>query len=244
MRIDPKDRIAGVPILAVRGFFNSVGGRLFSQERLAGELGLPQQQAAVVLDTLVSEGYVEWYNRPTLGSTPELHGPWRTTVKGNALAGARASAPVRRAVAERHLAAFLERVRAANAHFDFCYWVEQVVLFGSLLDPTREHVSDVDLAVQLVSRYSDQQERVHAQLRRANLANPRFGSSLDRVLWAQTEVLLYLKNRSRVLALVEPDAVPLDAPQRVIYRRSDQGVHELFGSPARTRPGSGDDTAY
>jgi hypothetical protein len=113
-----------------------------------------------------------------------------------------------------------------------------------LLDPTREHVSDVDLAVQLVRRYSDQQERVHAPLRRANLANRRFGSSLDRVLWAQTEMLLYLKNRSRVLALVEPDAVPLDAPQRVIYRRSDQAVHELFGSPARTRPGSGDETAY
>jgi hypothetical protein len=48
------------------------------------------------------------------------------------------------------------------------------------------------------------------------------------------EVLLYLKNRSRVLALVELDAVPLDAPQRVIYRRSYQAVHELFGPPART----------
>jgi hypothetical protein len=70
MRIDPKDRIAGVPILAVRGFFNSVGGRLFSQERLAGELGLPQQQAAVALNTLVSEGYVEWYN-PSVSASSE-----------------------------------------------------------------------------------------------------------------------------------------------------------------------------
>jgi predicted nucleotidyltransferase len=233
-----------VPILAVRGFFNSVGGRLFSQERLAGELGLPHQQAEMVLNTLVSEGYIEWYNR----THPWLHARAARAVahhgEGHALAGARASAPVRRVVAERHLAAFLERVRAATAHFDFCYWVEEVVLFGSLLDPTREHVSDVDLAVQLVSRYSDQPERVHAQLRRANLANRRFGSSLDRVLWAQMEVLLYLKNRSRVLALVEPDAVPLDAPQRVIYRRPDQAVHELVGPPARTRPGSGDETAY
>ena len=74
---------------------------------------------------------------PTFGSTPELHGPGRTTIRGNALAGARASAPVRRAVAERHLEAFLERVRAANANPAFFNWVDDVVLLGSLLDPAR-----------------------------------------------------------------------------------------------------------
>jgi hypothetical protein len=86
MRIDPKDRIAGVPILAVRGFFNAVRGRLFSQAQLAEELGLTRQQAQALLETLLTEGYVE-YRRPTVDSTPELHGPWRTTIKGDALAG-------------------------------------------------------------------------------------------------------------------------------------------------------------
>jgi hypothetical protein len=87
MRIDPKDHIAGVPTLAVRGFFNSVGGRLFSEARLAEELGLVRQQAQALLDRLLAEGYVEYYNRPTLDSTPELHGPWRATIKGVTLAG-------------------------------------------------------------------------------------------------------------------------------------------------------------
>ena len=87
MRADPRDRIAGVPILAVRGFFNAVGGRLFSEARLAEELGLAHQQAQALLARLLADGYVEYYNQPTLGSTPELDGPWRTTVKGDALAG-------------------------------------------------------------------------------------------------------------------------------------------------------------
>jgi predicted nucleotidyltransferase len=147
--------------------------------------------------------------------------------KGNALAGARASVRIGRAVAERHLATFLERVRAANANPDFCSWVDEVVLFGSLLDPAREQMSDVHLAVCLVSREADPQDRVQAQPRLATLANRQFGSSIDQIMGTPTEVLLDLENRSRVLALVEPDAVPFAAPGRVIHRRSAKSPTRL-----------------
>ena len=65
---------------------------------------------------------------------------------------AKATPPVSRAKAEAALAAFLARVAEVNESDRFICRVEEVVLFGSFLDPTVDPVGDVDVDVAVAIR--------------------------------------------------------------------------------------------
>lgn len=206
MRISRNDLIAGLPAIQVRDALRGCkGDGGFYGERLTARLGVSPAEGAVVLDRLVADGYVE-----------PFHGAWRTTLAGNALTNANASKPVSRAKAQEHYDAFLARVGEVNSSERFLFGVEQVILFGSFLDPAIDPVGDVDLAVKTAKKPMDG-DRVKHSLAHAQASGRQFGSFIDELGWPETEVWMFLRNRSKVLALVAETAWASTVPHRVVY---------------------------
>ena len=77
------------------------------------------------------------------------------TQTGQTLSSATAAKRVTRATAEKALQQFLGRVEQVNNDPYFLGKVTRVVLFGSMLKPEVERLSDVDLAVELASKEAD-----------------------------------------------------------------------------------------
>jgi predicted nucleotidyltransferase len=57
--------------------------------------------------------------------------------------------PISRATAERLLVGLLDRAAAWNAKPDKLVSIDEVLVFGSYLDPTIDRLGDVDIAVTL-----------------------------------------------------------------------------------------------
>lgn len=214
MNIDPTSQIAGQPALKIRGLLRKWFSSARNERFVAEELSLTNQDAMAVIEQLCRFGYVE-------PETSHPNGPWwQTTVMGNALALASAARPLRRASAERKLSEFLARVRVVNASPYYLYAVRKVLLFGSMLTDA-ERVNDVDVAVDLVHKIRDQDERMQADRERTRMAENRgrrFGNIVERLFWPRHEVILFLKSRSRTLSVHEADDAVLEsAASRIIF---------------------------
>jgi len=201
MRITTDDEVAGRPARQVRDalrYCRSDQG--FTTEQLARHLGVSDAEGHRMAAALVAEGFVEAWTQD--------HRDWRTTTAGNALSMATAAKPVSRATAQRALDAFLVRVAEVNGSPAYLWRVDRVVLFGSFLDPERDPVGDVDLAISLSMKNQDSDTRM-AEVRehtRAAMAGGRhLPTFISQLLWPKNEVLLYLKSRSRVLSLIDDD---------------------------------------
>ena len=110
-----------------------------------------------------------------------------------------------------------------NGSAGFLGKVVAVVLFGSLLKPEADRVSDVDLAVEIVPK--------EANPERARTTNERhvlqleslghlFRGFLDRQLFWYWEVFRYLKGGTRVISLADLKAeggFVLAKPHRILY---------------------------
>lgn len=81
MNLDPTQTLAGVPILRVRTFLRKVQERRWGAE--AVDAAFPGS-ADAILEALIEEGYVMPCSDP---------GVYKTTLKGDTLAGARAPKP-------------------------------------------------------------------------------------------------------------------------------------------------------
>ena len=135
------------------------------------------------------------------------------------------------------MAQFLERVTQVNDDPCFLAKATRVVLFGSMLKPDVERLSDVDLAVELVSKEVDfDRARLKNQQRAEELADQGRGSRnfLEWEACWYLESFRYLKGRSRVISLahysVEKTFV-LAAPHRFLI-----GEAEQIAAPNAPRP--------
>src|SRR5579864_6481225 len=79
----------------------------------------------------------------------------KITQAGHTLSSATAAERITRATAEKALQQFLGRVEQVNNDPYFLGKVTRVVLFGSMLKPEIERLSDVDLAVEVASKAED-----------------------------------------------------------------------------------------
>src|ERR1700722_5830124 len=110
MKFDPKIQIGGYPAVDVRAFLRRVSSAHlgFSAKDAQSVAQLSEKELARFLKCLAEEDLLE----PFLLLNRQ-HG-WRTTVRGNALAMARAGAPMTRATAESLMTEFLARVVEVN----------------------------------------------------------------------------------------------------------------------------------
>ena len=126
---------------------------------LARELQVSRPEASALLLAMEGEGYLirhtgklaaghdgAWLQEEEEGTEPLLL--WHlTNLDGRQLAKAHIGSAISRATAEVLLDGLLGRVRTVNRDLHATHVVESVDLYGSLVDPNREEVTDVDLIV-------------------------------------------------------------------------------------------------
>lgn len=229
MRIDPKQTIGGCPALVVRKTLRSL--RMWHQWAVAdleAAASLAPGTGRALLKALQTEGLIE---------ASETRA-WTITQTGRTFSSATAAKPVTRATAENALAQFLERVTQVNRNPCFLAKVTRVVLFGSMLKPEVERLSDVDLAVGLAAKEVDfDLAREQNRQRAEELAGQgrRFQNFLEWEACWYWEAFQYLKGRSRVISLADygaERAFVLAVPHRFLIGEPEQ----IAPAPATPRP--------
>lgn len=176
VNINAASALVGIPALTVRSLLRRSRYGI-SATSVATTLKLSAERSLQVLDALTDAGLVgagEWADDLTLTSAG--HG------YANAAVGT-----VTRSTATRALAGLLERAREVNADSDTIYKVAEIVVFGSFLDPSRDRLGDLDVAIPLV-RVRETAYWVGGDI---------FGERVS--------VLRKLKNRSRTISIVDLD---------------------------------------
>ena len=211
-------------------------GRLqWGLPELESAAGLTPGSGRALVKALRSEGLVE----------PAGRGAWKITQAGLTLSSATAAKRVTRATAEKVLQQFLGRVEQANNDSYFLGKVTRVVLFGSMLKPEIDRLSDVDLAVELASKEADRNRaRVKNYERVEKLARQgqHFRNFLEEEGCWYWEVFGFLKGRSRVISLadyVAEKTFVLAVPHRFLIGQPEHVAPQLAPStpsrPARSR---------
>lgn len=232
MHIDPSGTIGGYPALYVREVLRKLQVRLrWGVEDLESAAALEPSHGRALIKGLRAEGLVEAVGR----------GRWAITQAGQTLSSASAAQPVTRTTAERALADFLNRVSEVNRDPYFLAKVSRVVLFGSMLRPEVQRLSDVDLAIELVPKEEDgKRARLLNQKRAEELAKK--GESFRKFMsWERCwfwETRRYLKARSRVIALADykvEKSFVLTVPRRFLLGEVEEWSPEPAVEPRRQR---------
>jgi predicted nucleotidyltransferase len=229
MRIDAKGTIGQYPALLVRTTLRHLRSRLhWGLAELEAAAGLTPGNGRALVKALRSEGLIEAAGR----------GAWEVTQAGRTLSSATAAKRITRATAEKALQRFLGRVEQVNNDPYFLGKVTRVVLFGSMLKPEVERLSDVDLAVEVASKEADfDRARVKNYERVEKLAGQghRFRNFLEQEGCWYWEVFGYLKGHSRVIALADytvEKAFVLTVPHRELFG----GAESLSSVPSPSTP--------
>jgi predicted nucleotidyltransferase len=197
MRIDPKGTVAGWPALFVRGTLRELRTCFsWGQRELESAASMEAGKGGALIKALLTEGLIEPCGREA----------WKVTQAGQTFSSATAARRVTRATAQKALEQFLERVERVNNDSYFLGKVTRVVLFGSMLKPEVERLSDVDLAIDLARKERDfDRARVENYQRVEELATQghRFRNFLEQEFCWYWEVFRFLKQHSRVIALAD-----------------------------------------
>jgi predicted nucleotidyltransferase len=219
MHVDAKGKVGRYPTLLVRATLRHLRSRLqWGLAELEAAAGLTPGQGGALVRALRAEGLIEAGGR----------GTWTITQAGQTFSSATAAKPVTRATAERALSQFLERVTLVNQNPYFLAKAARVVLFGSMLKPEVDRLSDVDLAVELTRKEPDfERAQEHNQQRAEELASigRRFRNFLEVEGCWYWEAFRFLKGRSRVIALADFNAektLVLAVPHRFLIGEPEQ----------------------
>jgi predicted nucleotidyltransferase len=193
--------IAGLNALDLRKYFRAYGDRAVSYATAREEFSITKRKAERLITELVK---LELVRKSEFQPEKNIV-RYETTIQGNALALAKAGKPVSRASADRVLQEFLDRVKSVNEQSELAYSVESVIVFGSYLTD-RTKLNDLDIGVELTRRGKEKapDEKLQKErIARAFASGRRFGNLVEELFWPRTEVLLILKNRSRVISFCE-----------------------------------------
>jgi predicted nucleotidyltransferase len=196
MQIDPKGTVACWPALLVRRTLRQLRTRLqWGLGELDSAASVEAGEGRALIKALLAEGLIEAAGRNA----------WKVSQAGQTLSSATAAKRVTRATAQKALQQFPGRVVKVNSDPYFLGKVTKVVLFGSMLKPEVERLSDVDLAVELAPKEEDfDRARAGNYGRVEELATKghRFQNFIEQEGCWYWEVG-FLKGQSRVIALAD-----------------------------------------
>jgi hypothetical protein len=212
MRIRPNELIAGYPALAVRALLRGWPDHDGQIEYVAREMGLRKPAAKQMIADLAELGFLN--DAP---ERPRGLGRFAPTIKGAALAQAKASAPVHRSTAERKLRELVTRMMHVNENDEFIVGIEQAFVYGSYLSAI-DRLGDLDVSLTFY-RKNPGDDFVEQCRRAARRSGRHFGSYFDELFWPEKQVLLYLKQRSRTYSLHQDERLLQDpaVPRRAIF---------------------------
>jgi predicted nucleotidyltransferase len=199
---------------------------------LEAAAALPPGTGRDLVKALQTEGLIE----------ASARGAWSVTQAGRRFSVASAARPVTRATAEKALAEFLDRVEQVNRDSYFLGKAVRVVLFGSMLKPEVMRLSDVDLAVELVTKEADFDRAREQNYRRAEeLAEKgkQFRNVLDWELCWYFETQHFLKGGSRVIAMADYRAENFDGGKPVRHSSAPGEFCFMLLERNRSRNGHG-----
>ena len=214
---DPNDKISGQPIKRVRDFLWRLGNNVWSKDAIANFFNL----APAAADNFVDEMLVAKILEPDHDRlcTEVYYGCGEA---GPRLRNARFSSPIRRARADSMLKDFLTRVSNVNRDKDLLYTVGEVRVFGSYIEPCDE-LGDLDIAIELRLKQKDGVDCGDQLIQRARQSGRRFQNLLERVAYAQREVVLILKARNTYLSIHSmEDLKRIGAGSRILFKENDQ----------------------
>ena len=234
MHIDAKGTIGRYPALLVRTTLRHLRDRLqWGLPELEASAGVTPGGGRALIKALKSEGLIETAGR----------GTWKITQAGQTLSAATAAKRITRATAEKALLQFLGRVEQVSRDRYFLGKVTRAVLFGSMLKPETERLSDVDLAVEITSKETDfDRARVKDFERVEDLAaqGHRFRNFLEQEGCWYWEVFGFLRGRSRVISLADyavEKTFVLAVPHRFLLGQPEHmGMQSARSRPPRTGP--------
>ena len=219
MRIDPKGTVAGWPALLVRRTLRQLRTRLqWGLGELESTASVEAGEARALIKALLAEGLIEAGGRDA----------WKVTQAGQTLSSATAAKRVTRATAQKALHQFLGRVEQVNSDPYFLGKVTKVILFGSMLKPEVERLSDVDLAVEVASKEADfdrARAKNYERVEKLATQGHRFRNFLEQEGCWYWEVFGFLKRQSRVIALADysvEKTFVLTVPHRFLIGQPDQ----------------------
>jgi len=212
LQIKSTDAVSNIPIIQVRGFFQSMVAwhrDSFDLPCLQDQLSLDEKSAMALTSELVAQGYVEAEN-----------GVYKFTDKAGELVRASAASKVSRKTAEDALAGLLERVTQYNLDADKIFTIETVVVFGSFLG-TNDKLGDLDVAVKWRDRNRKDPDRAKTALAYAEQSGRRFSTFFHQLAWAEIELPQILKARKRTINIQPWDVflrMAAKNPDRIPYK--------------------------
>jgi hypothetical protein len=198
MNLKPGHTIAGYPAQEVRRLMRRMRPyEGVTAKFIANVLKVEDDQVQRVISQLSELGYIQ-----NVDLKNDL--TWFTpTDLGISLSLASAAKRITRKAAEGALAEFMKRVHQVNRARKYLYKITAVVVYGSFLTDN-EYLGDVDIAIELTWREPDQNKHhklIWDKINAARRMGRHFANLTDEVVWPQTEVLLFLKNRKRSLSI-------------------------------------------
>ena len=211
MRISKTDIICGLPATTARDLMRYLEAPHRSEDLTHW---IEQHGLHTTLMGLEKEGFIARHYED------ESHIWWVTTVRGNALGGARFSSPITRATAERLLAAVIQRAEQYNADPSHLFEITELVVFGSYLDPAVTSLGDLDIGATVRPRpqFNPSTEQFsEMQLNYADASGRRFTAFIDRLCWASREPYVFMRNRSTAIKITKEDVRKLTDRWEVVY---------------------------
>ncbi len=219
MRINWNEEICGLPLLRVRDLLRRAGPDQFNIGFVTDALRIKQKSARDLIAELVRRGWLEKVRAMTPHARRRKIDYFEKTVTGNAFAISRAVRRISREKAESILKGFMDRVKAVNANDDFGWYVVEVRLFGSYLDPSFTDLGDIDLGVELARRPIIGREVVAHNKERARLSGRASLTFFQELTFAQSEVQKFLRSRSPYISMHRLDDIEdIKAKSKLLYR--------------------------
>jgi hypothetical protein len=194
MSLDRTDVIAGQPIQRVRDWLRTLRGE-WSRSAIAEHFSLEDPEELLV-ELKRRQLLVDGEYRASRVIEP-CYAPGALAAR---FAAARLLRPISRKKANELVEGLLERIAAVNDNPDLLMSVIEARVFGSYLDPLRDPLGDVDVAIKLENRALPD-DVVAASLARARLSGRRFGSYVEELGYGELEVWRALKGRRPHLSL-------------------------------------------
>jgi predicted nucleotidyltransferase len=197
MRIDPKETVAGYPILLIRQALRKLREiDTWDSGMLEAVAGLPAGAGLQLARALASEGLIRRLRKDV----------WTMCQAGITFTAATAAKRLTRATAERALAEFMDRVARVNTDPYFLGQVTRVALFGSMLDPKTDRPSDIDIAVEIAPKITDWDSHIEKNNERVQellTMGHHFRHTIEYAACWHLEVFRFLKGRSRAISLAD-----------------------------------------
>jgi predicted nucleotidyltransferase len=184
MRIQLDQKTVGYPAVQVRQLMRETVGRSVTLRYVQEILKCSDSSARRVMKSLEAEGLI----RP-------VYDHFEPSMKGSALAMAKAAPPLRRGTADRLITEVINRARSVNGDESWAYRVRRLVVFGSCARRV-DRPNDVDIACELLPRSCGEKQRATEQLRREIRDEP-FRNVGQWATWPKLEVIRFLKARAR-----------------------------------------------